>query len=110
MEQAIAEVRRNLEEHPFVQVCKPFFCKQIFALRKTSREVQEAKREQQRKNGEQVEDLEDTGECPACLQKTTEDTHKEFTCGHYMCTTCLANPAFDWKCPLCRSHLSCENL
>ena len=91
---------------PTVRVCEPFFCKQIYAMRKTTRELQEAKREQQRKNGEEVEDLKDTGECTVCLQMTTEDTHKEFTCGHYMCTTCLANPAFDWTCPLCRKAIS----
>lgn len=114
-EQAIEEFRRFLREHdrrresspePTVKMCEPFFCKQIYAMRKTTRELQEVKREQQRKNGEEVEDLKDTGECPVCLQKTTEDTHKEFTCGHYMCTTCLANPEFDWTCPLCRKAIS----
>lgn len=61
-------------------VCQPIFCKQMFRL---------------------TEDH----QCSICLQDTTEDTHRVFTCGHFLCSGCMGNTAFDWTCPLCRGEI-----
>ena len=61
-------------------VCQPIFCKQMFRL---------------------TEDH----QCSICLQDTTEDTHRVFTCGHFLCSGCMGHTAFDWTCPLCRGEI-----
>lgn len=45
-------------------------------------------------------------ECPACLEDTTELTHKMFSCGHFMCVSCINKSAFQWKCPSCRVKIA----
>lgn len=61
-------------------VCQPIFCKQMFRL---------------------TEDH----QCCICLRNTTEDTHRVFTCGHFLCSGCMGHTAFDWTCPLCRGEI-----
>lgn len=45
-------------------------------------------------------------ECPVCLEDTRELTHKMFSCGHFMCVSCINNSGFQWKCPICRVKIA----
>ncbi len=45
-------------------------------------------------------------ECPVCMEDTRELTHKMFSCGHFMCVSCINNSGFQWKCPICRVKIA----
>ena len=45
-------------------------------------------------------------ECPVCLEDTRELTHKMFSCGHFMCVSCINNSGFQWECPICRVKIA----
>lgn len=63
-----------------LMVCQPYMCKQMHKF---------------------TEDR----TCPICMEKTTEKTHRVFTCGHFVCSGCMSNDSFDWTCPLCRGKI-----
>ena len=65
-------------------ICKPWACKQHWNSL----------------NGEKAR------ECPVCMDDTTESTHKMFSCGQFICVSCINNPGFQWKCPSCRVKIA----